>query len=171
MPRHKKHRAKHKIRSNYIRSSFFGIEDSLVSTTGLIAGISVGTQEVRFILLAGFVAVAVEAISMAAGEFLSEETEQDLSKSKQRSNPIVGGAIMFVSYFAAGMIPIIPILFFPIDYAIYVSMVAALVGLFLLGLMKGALTKRNVLKSGIQVLVVGGTAALIGAAVGIFFKV
>jgi VIT1/CCC1 family predicted Fe2+/Mn2+ transporter len=49
-------------------------------------------------------------------------------------------------------------------------MAAALVGLFLLGLIKGALTKRNVLKSGIQVLIVGGTAALIGTAVGIFFK-
>lgn len=170
MPRHKKHRAKQTIKSNYIRSSFFGVEDSLVSTTGLVAGISVATHEVEFILLAGFVAVAVEAISMAAGEFLSEETEQELNRTKRHSNPIIGGAIMFVSYFAAGMIPILPILLFPIDYAIYVSMAAALVGLFLLGLIKGALTKRNVLKSGIQVLIVGGTAALIGTAVGIFFK-
>jgi VIT1/CCC1 family predicted Fe2+/Mn2+ transporter len=60
---------------------------------------------------------------------------------------------------------------FPIDYAIYVSMAAALVGLFLLGLVKGALTRRDIIRSGIQVLVVGGVAAMIGAAVGIFFKV
>lgn len=170
MSRHKKRYTKKKISSNYIRSSFFGIEDSLVSTTGLVAGISVGTHEVEFILLAGFVAVAVEAISMAAGEFLSEETEQDLTRSKRRSNPIIGGLIMLVSYIAAGMIPILPILIFPIEYAIYVSIVAALIGLFFLGLMKGSLTKRNIIKSGIQVLVVGGAATLIGAAVGIFFR-
>ncbi len=170
MPRHKKRRKKQQITSSYIRSSFFGVEDSLVSTTGLIAGISVGTHEVKFILLAGFVAVAVEAISMAAGEFLSEETEQDLTHSRRRSNPVIGGVIMFISYFAAGMIPIVPILLFPIDYAIYVSMVAALAGLFILGIIKGALTKRRILRSGLQVLLVGGTATIIGATVGIFFK-
>jgi VIT1/CCC1 family predicted Fe2+/Mn2+ transporter len=171
MPRHKKHPSKQRLTSSYIRSSFFGIEDSLVSTTGLIAGISVGTQSVDFILLAGFVAVAVEAISMSAGEFLSEETEQDLNRSRHKSSPIIGGAIMFFSYSAAGMVPILPIMLFPIDYAIYVSMAAALVGLFLLGLVKGALTRRDIIRSGIQVLVVGGVAAMIGAAVGIFFKV
>lgn len=170
MPAHKKRRKKKQITSSYIRSSFFGVEDSLVSTTGLIAGISAGTSEVKFILLAGFVAVAVEAISMAAGEFLSEETEQDLNRSRRHSSPIIGGIIMFVSYAVAGMIPILPILFFPIDQAIYVSMIAALVGLFMLGLIKGALTKRRIIRSGIQVLLVGGTAAVIGSAVGILFK-
>lgn len=170
MPAHKKRRKKQQLTSSYIRSSFFGIEDSLVSTTGLIAGISAGTSEVKFILLASFVAVAVEAISMAAGEFLSEETEQDLARSKRHSNPIIGGIIMFVSYAAAGMVPILPILFFPIEYAIYVSMIAALVGLFILGIIKGTLTKRRIFQSGLQVLVVGGTAAIIGASVGILFK-
>lgn len=171
MPRHKKHPSKQKLTSGYVRSSFFGIEDSLVSTTGLIAGISVGTHEVEFILLASFVAVAVEAISMAAGEFLSEETEQGMTRSRRKSSPIIGGIIMLFSYFAAGMVPILPILLFPISYAVYLSIAAALAGLFFLGLVKGALTRRDMIRSGIQVLVVGGLAAMIGAAVGIFFKV
>jgi hypothetical protein len=35
---------------DYVRSSFFGIEDSLVSTTGLIAGVAVGTQDAKFVI-------------------------------------------------------------------------------------------------------------------------
>jgi len=170
MPRHKKHHNHFILSSNYVRSSFFGIEDSLVSTTGLIAGISVGTSDTKFILLAGFVAVAVEAVSMAAGEFLSEETEQDLSRRKRRSSPVIGGIIMLISYFLAGMIPILPIMFFPSTYAIYVSMAAALIGLFCLGLVKGSLTRKGVLRSGLQVFFVGGIAAAIGVVVGIVFR-
>jgi VIT1/CCC1 family predicted Fe2+/Mn2+ transporter len=100
--------------SDYVRSSFFGIEDSLVSTTGLIAGVAVGTQDPKLVILAGVVGVAVEAVSMAAGEFLSEETTQDLagsSKGKKRTSPLLGGFIMLISYGLAGMVPLLPIMF------------------------------------------------------------
>ena len=41
----------------YIRSILFGLEDSLISTTGLIAGISIGSNGGKVVLLAGTVAV------------------------------------------------------------------------------------------------------------------
>jgi len=167
MPRHKK---RPKIATSYLHSSFFGIEDSLVSTTGLIAGVSVATTDASFILLAGCVAVAVEAISMATGEFLSEETDQDFTKKKLHSSPIIGGVIMFISYSLAGMVPIIPFAIFPPEYALIASMTAALIGLFVLGLVKGKLTHKNLFRSGLQVLVVGGISAIIGVAVGVVFK-
>ena len=52
-----------RIDSDYVRSSFFGIEDSLVSTTGLIAGVAVGSQNAKYVILAGLVGIAVEAVS------------------------------------------------------------------------------------------------------------
>lgn len=162
MSRHKKH---HPIDGDYVRSSFFGIEDSLVSTTGLIAGVSAGTTNVNFVILAGLVAIAVEAISMAAGEFLSEETEHDLTKGS-RGNPIIGGLIMLVSYFLAGLIPLLPRIFFPPPYAEIASIGFAFVGLFILGLFKGRITGKNPLRAGIEVLTVGGLAAMIGIFVG-----
>lgn len=158
------------ISRDYIRSSFFGIEDSLVSTTGLIAGVAVGTQDAKFVILAGLVGVAVEAVSMAAGEFLSEETTHDLDK-RDKANPITGGLIMLVSYFAAGLVPLLPIVFLPKEYSLYVSVLAALVGLFVLGLIKGKVTGKNPLRSGIEVLIVGGVAAAIGIAVGVLLKI
>lgn len=78
---------------------------------------------------------------------------------------------MFVSYFAAGLIPLLPIMLLPKSYSLYVSVFAALVGLFILGLIKGKVTGKNPLRSGIEVLIVGGVAAAIGIAVGVVLKV
>lgn len=161
---------KHHFDRDYVRSSFFGIEDSLVSTTGLIAGVAVGTQDAKFVILAGLVGIAVEAVSMAAGEFLSEETTHDLDK-RDKANPITGGLIMLVSYFGAGLIPLLPIMLLPKSYSLYVSVLAALVGLFILGLIKGKVTGKSPLRSGIEVLIVGGVAAAIGIAVGVVLKI
>ena len=160
---------KKRIDGDYVRSSFFGIEDSLVSTTGLIAGVAVGTQDTKFVILAGLVGVAVEAVSMAAGEFLSEETTHDLDK-RDKASPLTGGLIMLVSYFLAGLIPLLPIILLPPSISLYVSIVAALIGLFVLGLAKGKVTNRSMLKSALKVLIVGGIAAGIGIAVGIMLR-
>lgn len=170
MGRHKKHR--NTISGDYLRSAFFGIEDSLVSTAGLIAGIGAGTQNPKFIILAGLVGVSVEAISMAAGEFLSEETTNELKKSRRRgSSPVFGGLIMFVAYFMAGLLPIIPILLLPPPTAFYASVALTLIGLFVLGLAKGKVTGRSPLRSGLEVLIVGGLACSIGIAVGVYLKI
>lgn len=166
----RKRNKKQGIVGDYIRSSFFGIEDSLVSTTGLIAGISVATTDKKFIVLAGIVAIAVEAISMAAGEFLSEETEKDMGSAGKRTNPFVGGLIMLISYFVAGLVPLVPVFFLPSEYALTAAISAAFVGLFTLGYAKGKITGKSPSRSAVKVLVVGGLATIIGIAVGIYFK-
>jgi VIT1/CCC1 family predicted Fe2+/Mn2+ transporter len=98
---------------------------------------------------------------MAAGEFLSEETTHDLEQQGQKAhNPIIGGFIMLVSYGLAGMVPLIPIILrIWHSMALVASMAAALRALFLLGLVKGKVTGKSPLRSGIEVLVVGGIAA------------
>lgn len=60
-------------KNQYIRTIIFAVEDSLVSTTGLIAGISVGTNNKAVVVVSGIVAIAVEAISMGASEYISDD--------------------------------------------------------------------------------------------------
>ena len=58
----------------FLRNTVFGVEDSLVSTVGLLSGIAAtGSVSKSFILLTGIVYISVEAFSMAVGSFLSEE--------------------------------------------------------------------------------------------------
>lgn len=163
------HRSK-TIVGDYIHSSFFGIEDSLVSTTGVVAGIAISTSNKSFIIISGIIVIAVEAISMGASEFISEETEEEIEIQSAEAKPAVSGLIMFISYILAGIVPILPFVFLPIPTAIVWSVVAALVGLIILGIFKGELTHKSILRSSLEVLIIGGISAAIGIAVGIIFK-
>jgi VIT1/CCC1 family predicted Fe2+/Mn2+ transporter len=107
---------------------------------------------------------------MAVGEFISEETEVEMSP-RNKTNPIISGGLMFASYFGAGFIPLLPIVLFSLPQSIYFSVIVALIGLFCLGLLKGKLTSKSLMKSGVQVAVVGGIATALGILVGIVFKV
>ncbi len=62
-----------------IREAIFGLEDGIVSTLGAVVGIAVGTQNQYIVVLSGMVVIAVEAVSMAAGSYISSKTERDIS--------------------------------------------------------------------------------------------
>lgn len=161
-----------RIDREYLKSIIFGIEDSLVSTTGLIAGLSVGADNKQIVVLGGAVAIAIEAVSMGASEYLSDDAMQDLDKIKRhRDNPLVSGFLMLVSYLAAGLIPLIPVLLFDYPSSLYYSVIFALIGLFLLGYIKGKLTNVSPLRGGLKILIVGGLATGLGLLVGLIFKV
>lgn len=156
----------------YVRSILFGVEDSLVSTTGLIAGLSVGVNDSRIVVFGAVVAILIESLSMGAGEYLSDDAVQELDKLKRQSeNPLVSGLLMFSSYLLAGMVPLVPILMFDLPQALWVSIVLALLGLFLLGYMKGRVLKTRAFQGGLKMFIVGGLAAALGVIVGIVFHV
>lgn len=67
-----------------IREIVFGLEDSLVSTIGVVAGIAAGTGNQKIVILSGSVLVVVEALSMAAGSFLSSQSHHRLLLKKIR---------------------------------------------------------------------------------------
>jgi VIT1/CCC1 family predicted Fe2+/Mn2+ transporter len=60
-----------------LRDAVFGSQDGLVSTLGALTGIAEGTQSGRLVVLSGFVIVAVESLSMAAGSYLSSKTQRE----------------------------------------------------------------------------------------------
>lgn len=152
----------------FFRNFVFGVEDSLVSTVGLLSGIALASVPQQTIFLTGVVLIFVEAFSMSAGAYLSEASAEELSDQKviQNDTSVGAGLIMFISYFVAGFIPLFPYLVFPTATALFVSIAASLGALFLLGLISGTLSKRRVLKSGLRMALVGGAAIAVGALAG-----
>lgn len=61
-----------------LREIMFGLGDGLVSTLGTITGIAGATYNSFFVILSGLVLVAVEALSMSVGEYLSSKSETEL---------------------------------------------------------------------------------------------
>lgn len=75
------HREKTGI-SSLIREIVFGMEDGMVSTLGSITGIAAATKDPFTTILAGFVLVAVESISMGVGSYLSSKSEKAIDEQK-----------------------------------------------------------------------------------------
>jgi len=65
-----------------IRELIFGLEDGLVSTMGAVAGIAAGTDNGRIVILSGLVIIAVEALSMAAGSYLSNKSHRQMLEKR-----------------------------------------------------------------------------------------
>lgn len=149
----------------------FGFNDALVSTTGVIVGVSTGTNNKEIVILAGVVTILVEALSMGAGQYNSSKSAHQLEKTNAAKVPLISGVIMFVSYFLAGLVPLLPIILFPIEYSRNVAIVAALVGLFILGYLKGKVVKVSPIRSAIEILIIGGLATTIGIVAGNIFAV
>ncbi len=61
-----------------IRELVFGLEDGIVSTTGAVIGIAAGTGNKPVVILSGMVIVVVEALSMAAGTYLSSKSKRQM---------------------------------------------------------------------------------------------
>lgn len=159
------------IHEDYLRSIIFGFQDSLVSTTGVVAGVAAGTSNKELVILAGLVTVAVESLSMGAGQYMSEKSVHQMDKTgKHTDNLLVGGILMASSYFLGGLVPLVPILAFDLPLSATLSIIFALIGLFILGYLKAHIVKVNPFKSALEILVLGGIATAVGLAVGKLLK-
>jgi len=155
----------------YLRSVLFGIEDSLISTTGFLAGVTVGTSDKHIIIISTLIAITIEGVSMGVGEYLSDDAVKDLDKLKRSADkPLFSGAFLCISYLLAGMIPFVPVLFFSSPLSLIISLIAALLALFLLGYLKGELLHTSAMRGGIKILLVGGITTLLGMVVGFVLK-
>lgn len=61
-----------------IREFVFGIQDGLISTVGLLAGIQGATENNVVVIITGLTAMFSGAISMAAGSYLSSKAQKEI---------------------------------------------------------------------------------------------
>ena len=154
-----------------VRNLIFGAEDSLVSTVGMLSGIALAGVGRADLILAGVVLIFVEAFSMAAGSFLSERSTEEYVDGRDLPlrYPLLGGLIMFVSYFISGFIPLFPYFIVEISSAFQTSVVLSLIALFLLGAISAKRFNAKPVRSGMRMLIIGGLAVALGILVGNIF--
>lgn len=157
-----------KRKIEYIRNIIFGVEDSLVSTIGLVSGVAMTGVANRTIVLTGVVLIFVEAFSMAVGSLLSENSAEEYEGKKEiaLSSDVGYAAVMFVSYLVTGFVIIIPYIFLSGTSAVWASIVVALLGLFALGYWSSKVAKMHWLKRAVTMVVIGGFTIVLGVVVG-----
>jgi VIT1/CCC1 family predicted Fe2+/Mn2+ transporter len=158
------------MRSNalYLRTIIFGINDSLVSTVGFLAGISVAGVPKATIALTGVVYMLAEAFSMATGNFVSEESAEEYANKSSVNNrsSIIAAVLMFLSSALAAIIPLVPYLFFSGGTALLVSSGSSIIALFIVGVVSARLSHLPVVWRGTRMALLGGASIGLGVLVG-----
>lgn len=154
----------------YLRTIIFGINDSLVSTVGFLAGISVAGVPRATIVLTGIIYSLVEAFSMAMGDFLSEESaEEYVRHANVNDRPsIISAILMFVSCVIASLIPLLPYIVFASGTALVVSISLSVFSLFIVGVLSARFSRLPMLWRGARMALLGGAAIVMGVAIGTF---
>lgn len=160
------------LRKKLVWNFTFGVEDSLVSTVGLVSGIASGGLNAEAILLTGLVLVCVESLSMGVGSFLSDQSAEESEKHKEVSftKSVPGAMTMFISYLLAGMIPLVPYMLMPISSAMVASIGLTGISLFALGVYNGWRADVNAAKEGFKMLFFAAFAIAAGIGVGNLFR-
>jgi VIT1/CCC1 family predicted Fe2+/Mn2+ transporter len=67
---------------NWLRASVLGANDGIVSTAGIVVGVSGATLDRGALLAAGVAGVVAGAMSMAVGEYVSVSTQRDTQEAE-----------------------------------------------------------------------------------------
>ena len=112
-------------------------------------------------------AIAAERIARSRQAMIRTKVEKELGLAYEEHAGALGDAtIVGIAYAAAAGIPLWPYVVWPVDTALPISLAVTGVALFVLGLVKGRVARLALVRSGIQVLLVGGASATIGYLIG-----
>ncbi len=100
-------------RSGTLRAVIFGVSDGLVSNLSLVMGVAgAAAQDPRFILLAGVAGLLAGSFSMAAGEYISMQSQRELfehqialERAEMAAMPEEEEAELAAAYRAKGFTP------------------------------------------------------------------
>lgn len=152
-------------KASYLRDVVFSSNDGIVTTFAVVAGSMGASLPSRVVLILGFANLFADGFAMASGIYLGLKSEGDYEKAggenrKLVKNPLRHALVTFLSFNLAGLFPLFPYLL-NTSNCFYLSILLVAVSLFLVGALRSIFTKKSALRSGFEMLFVGGLASLV----------
>lgn len=156
------------------RYMVIGAFDGALTVLGLILGATGYSQDPSLIIAAGLATSVALAVSSTFGAFEAETVEQDIQQQELRAAmlrevrgdkveahrfaTLVSSTVHGLSPLVAGLLPLIPFLLVPrfiaFNEAVVAASIVTLTFLFALGAFLGTLTRRNVVRAGLRLVIV-----------------
>ncbi len=157
-------------RAVYIRDFVFAANDGIITTFAVVAGSQGAELKPGVVIILGMANLLADGISMAAGNYLSLESEVEYKNSHSRKhllakNLIAHAAVTFLSFVIAGLIPLLPFIFSSSNNFIF-SIAMVVIALMGLGVIRSLAVKKEYFRSVLETSLIGGTAAILAYAVG-----
>lgn len=158
---------------HYLRDLVYGANDGIITTFAVVAGVAGAELEVRVVLILGFANLLADGFSMGASNYLSIRSDEAVRKAEGKApeepHALRHGAATFVAFLVAGMVPLLSYLV-PIGAAdrFGLAVVMTALTLFAVGAARSLVTLGRWWTSGLEMLAVGGLAAVVAYFVGDF---
>ena len=159
----------------YIKDIVYGANDGMVTTFAVVAGVVGADLATNIILIVGFANLLADGFSMAVSDYLGTKSECEAKEGNviecDPKHLWRSALYTFWSFALAGLVPLVPFLFsIPSGLALTAAAIATGVGLFVIGALRSHYTSKGIVVSGLEVLFVGGIAAVLAYFVGLFIK-
>lgn len=156
----------------YLPDGVYGAIDGTVTTFAIIGGVFGAGLSPLIVLILGFSNVLADGFSMAASNFLAKRSEES---DENYHTAIYSAIITFVAFVLAGTVPLIPFVIalftdLSITSQFVYSILGTTIAFIFTGYMRAKITQRNIFKSSVETLFVGGFAAAIAYTVGVALK-
>ena len=171
----------HKIERKYLSEFVYGGIDGIITTFAIVSGAVGASLSSAIVLILGFANLFADGFSMAVSNYLSKKSVKELYKKHKHSSgskpksPKKSAIATFISFVIVGFIPLLSFvlaLFIPFidnNKFLYSTILTAIAFLFV-GVIKGHIVKKPVVKSALETLLIGGIAALIAFFVGYLLR-
>lgn len=165
---------KNSLREKYLGEFVYGAMDGTVTTFAVVAGSIGANLSIKVVLILGFANLFADGFSMAASNYLSTKSTNEL-QNEFSANPFKTGLATFVSFVTIGFIPLFSFVFssfskFLNQNVFLVSLILTAFSFLLIGFIKGKISGKNQIKSAAESLTIGLLAAAIAYGVGVFLK-
>ena len=161
------------IARHYIRDMVYGANDGIITTFAVVAGVTGGELSPRAVLIVGAANLFADGLSMGVGNYLSIRSNESARAAEnlpeEEANPARHGIATFLSFFAAGAIPLVPYVTPLVDSSrLAASIFLTFGGLFLIGSLRSLVTIDRWWIAGLEMLALGAVVAVGAYASGAF---
>lgn len=156
----------------YIKDMVYGANDGIITTFAVVAGVTGGGLSVDVALTIGVASLFADGFSMAASDYLGSRSEEATRKNEglasvSERNAVSAAILTFVAFVTAGAIPLVPYLVVSHDQPLFAYAASATaVGLAGVGVLRALVSRRSIAASTLEMLAIGGVAAVLAYIVG-----
>ena len=148
----------------YFSDFVFGSVDGLVTTFAVVSGVMGAGLSSTVILILGFANLFADGFSMAASNYLSTKSENDMGQN--RKNAFGAALATFVAFIVVGFIPLMSFVFDFGSANYQATIILTAVAFAVIGYVKGYVTGKSKGWSALQTFGIGALAAVIAFYVG-----
>lgn len=157
-------------KGDYIRDVVLSANDGVVTTFAVVAGSLGASLSPSVVVILGLANLFADGLSMSTGSYLGVKSEIEYEqesgkKTKVGNRPLMNGLVSFFAFGIAGFIPLISYIF-KLPNAFLVSAFLVCLSLVIVGIFRGMVSRKHILRTTIENLLIGGASAIVAFYVG-----